>query len=147
MASNVSAQRSAARQTDLKATLKPYVGEYANQKVLKHPIVHRLLADLVGLKKVKTIEHYTLAAGPVDMISGDVVVSGCAPHECSDKSAVVVIVPFTKKTHAAILQNSEIMIYSTEKTYHYLPDGLRNWITIQIAKQLEVGVQIKVRYA
>ncbi|MDQ3800630.1 MAG: hypothetical protein M3384_14370 [Acidobacteriota bacterium] len=132
--------------TSLKA-LKNYAGEYANDKVLKNSVLRKLLVGLVGSSKLKTIEHYTTVAGPVDMISGDIVVSGCAPHQCSDKSAVVVAVLATNEVHAAIFENEEIVIYSKQKTYDYLPEGLKDWVTRTTQYQRdEIGIRVKVRY-
>ena len=147
---DVSAQKKhAKKQTNSSSlkTVKNYVGEIANDKVLKNTAFRKLLISLVGSGKVKTIEHYTTVQGPVDMISGDVVISGCAPHECSDKSAVVVAVLATNEVHAAIFENEEIVIYSKQKTYDYLPEGLKNWITTTTQYQRdEIGVRVKVRY-
>ena len=128
-------------------TLKNYVGEIANTKVLKNSAFRKLLIGLVGSSRVKTIEHYTIVQGPVDMISGDVVISGCAPHECSDKSAIVVAVLAMNEVHAAIFENGEIVIYSKQKTYNYLPEGLKNWVTTTTQYQRdELGIRVKVRY-
>ncbi len=132
--------------TSLKS-LKNYVGKYANEKVLKNSAFRKLLIGLVGNSKVRVIEHYTIVAGPVDMISGDVIISGCAPHECSDKSAIVVAVLATNEVHVAIFENEEIVIYSKQKTYDFLPEGLKDWVmkTIQYQRD-ELGIRVKVRY-
>jgi hypothetical protein len=147
---DVSAQKKRVKKqtnsTSLKS-VKNYVGEYANRKVLRNTALRKLLVSLVGSSKVKTIEHYTTVASPVNMISGDVVVSGCAPHECSDKSAVVVVALATEEVHAAIFENEEIVIYSKQKTYDYLPQGLKEWVTTTTQYQRdEIGVRVKVRY-
>ncbi len=148
---DVSAQKKRVKkQTNLTSlkSLKNYVGEDDGwDKAFKNSALRKLLSALAGTRKIETIQHYTTVGGGVDMISGDVVISGCAPHECSDKSAIVIAVLATNEVHAAIFENEEIIIYSKQKTYDYLPSSLKDWITTTTQYQRdELGVRVKVRY-
>ncbi len=53
----------------------------------------------------------------------------------------------TNEVHAAIFENEEIVIYSKQKTYDYLPEGLKDWVTTTTQYQKdELGIRVKVRY-
>lgn len=125
-------------------SLRKYVGKIANDKILVNPIVRKELIALMGASRYKLLDHYMLVQSGVDMISGDIVASGCAPHECGDKSAVVVVQLETKQIHAAIFQNETVTVYSKQKTFEYLPNGLTDWVTLLKHNQLEYGVRVKV---
>lgn len=125
-------------------SLRKYVGKIANDKILVNPIVRKELILLMGASRYKLLNHYTLVQSGVDMISGDIVASGCAPHECGDKSAVVVVQLESKQVHAAIFQNETVTVFSKQKTLEYLPNGLTDWITLLKQNQLEYGVRVRV---
>lgn len=127
-------------------SLTKYVGKYANDKALRHPTLRRSLVRLIG-RDASKLSHYTLVQGPIDMVSGDVVIAGCAPHECPDKAAVVVAQLETGEVHAAILERGEIVVYTRQKTREYLPEGLQDWIRDTVQYQLnELGIRLRVQY-
>ncbi|MBA3769512.1 MAG: hypothetical protein H0X08_03270 [Blastocatellia bacterium] len=126
------------------AGVKRYVGKVANDKVIANPAVRKELIAVMGARRYRLLDHYTLVQSEVDMISGDVVASGCAPHECMEKSALVIVDIDGRKVHAAIFENPRLTIYSREKTFDFLPNGLTDWVRLLVQAQAEDGVRIRI---
>lgn len=128
------------------ADLKRLVGKYESLAALRNPALRRALIGL-GLRDLKKIESYLLTTPPVEMVSGDIIISGCLSHFCMTYAvAIAVELPFGP-VHAAVLESDVITIYSKKKIFEHLPIGLQNWVSDVIEKAREIfHTRIRVAY-
>ncbi len=118
--------------------LKKYAGEYSSEKILGDKIIKPLLIKMMG----KDYDHLTtnlLVTGPVDLISGSIVIDGNAPHMGGEEMAILDINLSTKVIRAAIFSKNKIIIYSDKEkydgiidknNYEHLPTSLLDWIVV-----------------
>jgi hypothetical protein len=125
--------------------LRRFVGKYQNSAVLRNAALRRALAGL-GLREFRKLDHFMGVQGPVALEGDDVMIAGCAPHQCLDKSAAVVASTASGEVHAAVKEGGIILLYSRQKTYERLPAGLKNWVAEEVANSLDSGVRLAVRY-
>lgn len=80
-----------------------------------------------------------MVTGPVDLISGSIVIEGNAPHKGGEEMAVLDLNLATGIIRAAIYSNTKIIIYSDKdkydgildkNNYEQLPTSILNWIVV-----------------
>ena len=111
-------------------SLKRYAGTDSVETVLNNPTVKTQLANLLG-KKRSVLDHYTTVRGDINLIDGNLVIEGCAPHECDQKSGIIIIELNSGQVHAAIFEIDSVSIYSKLKDYEILPFRLREWASLR----------------
>jgi hypothetical protein len=126
--------------------LRRHVGKYQNSGALRNVALRRALSGL-GISDHRKLDHYTGVAGPVALEGDDVLIAGCAPHQCMDMAAAVVASLASGEVHAAVEERGVITIYSKQKVYERLPAGLKNWVARRIEGAREFGGPVpQVRY-
>lgn len=110
--------------------LKRYAGTDSVKTVLNNPTVKTQLANLLG-KKRSVLDHYITVRGDINLIDGNLVIEGCAPHECDQKSGIIIIELQNGNVHAAIFEIDSVSIYSKLKDYEILPFRLREWTSLR----------------
>jgi hypothetical protein len=126
--------------------LRRLVGKYENAAALRNVALQRGLAA-IGLRDYRKLDYYTGVQGPIALEGDDLTVAGCAPHQCMDKGAGIVVGLASGEVHAAVLEGGFITVYSKVKDYERLPAGLKNWVTQQIESAREFGSPIpRVRF-
>jgi hypothetical protein len=120
------------------ADLRRFVGKYQNDAALRNTALRQALTTL-GLTDFRMLEHYTAVSGGVGLEGDDIVIEGCAPHECMDKAAAVIVGLSSRAVHAAVLENGIITIYSNQRVYSRLPASLKVWMEELAQKALEFG--------
>lgn len=126
--------------------LRRFVDKYESEAALRNTALRRALAR-IGLSDYRKLEHYTGVAVPVALEGDDVLISGCAPHQCMDMGVGIVASLASGEVHAAVLEGGFITIYSRQKTYERLPAGLKNWVSETIQSAREFGGPVpRVRY-
>jgi len=110
--------------------LKRYAGTDSVETVLNTPIVKTQLANLLG-KKRSVLNHYITVRGDINLIDGNLVIEGCAPHECDQKSGIIIIELYNGNVHAALFEVNSVSIYSKLKDYEILPSRLREWTSLR----------------
>ena len=118
--------------------LKKYAGEYSSQKVLNDKKIKPILTQMMG-KEYEHLITNLLVTGPVDLISGSIVIQGNAPHQGGEEMAILDINLPTGIIRAAIFSNKKIVIYSDKEkydgildknSYEQLPTSILNWIIV-----------------
>ena len=126
--------------------LRRLVGKYENAAALRNVALRRGLAAM-GLRDYRKLDDYTGVQGPIALEGDDLTIAGCAPHQCMDKGAGIVVELASGEVHAAVLEAGFIKIYSKVKDYERLPAGLKNWVAGQIESARELGSPIpQVRF-
>lgn len=126
--------------------LRRLIGKYENSAALRNVALRRALAG-IGLRDYRKLDRYTGVAGPVALEGDDVLIAGCAPHQCMDMAAGIVASLASGEVHAAVLEGGFVTIYSRQKDYDRLPAGLKNWVAERIESAREFGGPIpQVRY-
>ena len=90
----------------------------------------------------KDYEHLNtnlMVTGPVDLISGSIVIEGNAPHQGGDEMAILDINLYTGIIRTAIYSRNKIIIYSDQEEYsnfidknkyEHLPISILDWIAV-----------------
>jgi len=109
--------------------LKKYVGTYAinyifSDKIIKKEL-HLLLKD-----KIKLLKENLSVIPPIDMIDGDIVISGIAPHQGGINMAIMDINTKRSVVTVAIYSEGNIFIYSKTNHYDYLPRSIKTQIVL-----------------
>lgn len=113
-----------------------YAGEYKTAEVLGDPAVDAALTRLLG-SELAHLKRNLGVAGPVDLISSDLVISGNAPHQGGEENAIVDINVYSGAVAAAILSQGKIAIYAdTGKTMsgmayeEAVPLAIKDWLAV-----------------
>jgi hypothetical protein len=126
--------------------LRRFVGKYESSAALRNVTLRRALAG-IGLRDYGKLNHYTGVASPVALEGDDLLIAGCAPHQCMDMAVGIVASLASGEVHAAVLEGGIITIYSHQKMYERLPAGLKNWVAETIESAREFGGPVpQVRY-
>jgi hypothetical protein len=109
--------------------LEGFVGKHKNVQELfsKDESIKKGIEDLARDQIVDLYRNLS-TSGPIDMISGDLVFSGNAPHKGGEEMGIIVIELYNGNIHAAIYSNSTTYIFSDKKKFKYLPVALKKWI-------------------
>jgi hypothetical protein len=126
--------------------LRRLVGKYENAAALRNVALQRGLAAM-GLRDYRKLDYYTEVQGPIALEGDDLTIAGCAPHQCMEKGAGIVVGLASGQIHAAVLEGGFIKIYSKVKDYERLPAGLKSWVAGQIESARGFGSPIpQVRF-
>jgi hypothetical protein len=107
------------------AHLVPFIGTYRIQEVLDDPMAAAALARLVPEAARAAIPRNLQVAGPVDFISGYLVLSGNAPHAGGEDEAQVWLKVYDGSAIVVLVQGGVRTLYAAESRYSYLPRVLR----------------------
>jgi len=94
--------------------LRRLVGKYENAAALRNVALRRGLAA-IGLRDYRKLDYFTGVQGPIALEGDDITVAGCAPHQCMDKGAGIVVGLTSGEVHAAVLEGGFITVYSKVK--------------------------------
>ncbi|MEO6390662.1 MAG: hypothetical protein ABIP75_02350 [Pyrinomonadaceae bacterium] len=109
------------------ADLKKLVGKIYAESALRNRQVRRWLT-LLGFRNIDLLTHYTLVGVPIELNGDDIMITGCAPHECY-KTSLVVASMKTMRVYVAIFDGSVASVYSHEKNWDGLPMPIRAWLS------------------
>lgn len=111
--------------------LHKYIGTYQSEEgpLFTDPTVKKAMAETFGDKLPHLLKNLEVR-GPVNFISGNLVLSGNAPHLGGSDMAILVINTYRGSVHGAISSGEEIEVFSTVEKYRYLPLALKDWIVI-----------------
>jgi len=111
-----------------KQLLRDFAGSDDTDALLRHPKVRPQLQELLGSELPRLMGNLDVR-GSVEVVGGDLSVSGNAPHQGTVEEAVVCISFYNMTVGAAIFSKGTITAYSRGKTYDSLPRCVRDWIT------------------
>jgi hypothetical protein len=111
-----------------KQLLREFAGNEDTDALLNHPAVRPQLERLLGEELPHLMRNLDVR-GAVDVLSGELVVDGNAPHQGTEEEAVVCVNIYGLEVNAAILSEGAITVYSRQKGYENLPRCIKDWIT------------------
>jgi hypothetical protein len=111
-----------------KQLLRDFAGSDDTDALLRHPQVRPQLQKLLGSELPHLMGNLDVR-GSVDVVGGDLSISGNAPHQGTEEEAVVCISFYNVTVSAAIFSKGTITAYSRGKTYDSLPRCVTDWIT------------------
>ena len=109
--------------------LKEFIGTYKDEKIYADKYINQKMKDLFKTE----INHLTKnlsVRGPIDFISGNIVISGNAPHQGGSEMGILCINLYNGEISGAIYSNQNIDIYSHEEKYQYLPISIKDTIAV-----------------
>jgi len=109
-------------------SLKTYIGAYAAVELLQDVRVAGPLADLLG-SELAHFKRNLEVAGPIDLISGQLSLSGNASHQGGLEEAVLCISLRDSTVSAALFSKSVIGIYANLDHYDQVSRCIKDWIT------------------
>lgn len=118
--------------------LKKYAGEYSADKVLNDKRIRPILIKMMG-KDYEHLNTNLMVTGPVDLISGSIVIEGNAPHQGGEEMAILDINLYTGIIRTAIYSHNKIIIFSDQEKYskfidknkyEHLPISILDWIAV-----------------
>ena len=118
--------------------LKKYAGEYSSNEILNDKKLKPIILKMMGVEYDHLVSNLSVG-GPVDLISGDIVISGNAPHQGGEEMAILDINLYTGIIRAAIYSNNKIIVYSDKQKYDefidknkydQLPVSILEWISL-----------------
>ncbi len=109
------------------AHLAPYIGTYEYDAVLDDATVQTALRDLVG-EKLPIFRRNLSVSGPIDFSSGNLVLSGLAPHQGGAEEAMILIKIYDGTVRAGLLHQSKMTLYARDPQYAYIPKILRDFL-------------------
>lgn len=111
--------------------LKQYAGEYKCDEFLSDPILEPVLKKMLG-KQYSLFRNNISVVGPINLMGGDLVVSGLAPHQGGEEMSIANVDPITSQVTVGILSQERIQIYTNRKMskeqFKYLPQSVKDWI-------------------
>jgi|GEM_PF-3424870 len=105
--------------------LAPLIGTYRLDDVLADPEVAATLARLVPEEARARIPLNLQVAGPIDFISGYLVLSGNAPHAGGEEEAQLWLKVYDGSALVVLTQSGVRTLYADMERYSYLPKALR----------------------
>jgi hypothetical protein len=113
------------------AHLVPFIGTYSIQEVLDDPVAAAALARLVPDAARADIPRNLQVAGPIDFISGYLVISGNAVHAGGEDEAQVWLKVYDGSAIVVLTRGGVRTLYAGESDYSYLPRMLRAQLATQ----------------
>ena len=114
--------------------LKVYVNTYNDEKIFNDKFVSKSLQKLLGKEKSHLLENLSVR-GPIDMISGELVISGIAPHQGGSEEGIVSINIYSGEITAVIYSNKKFKIYTHQNKYDYLPRSIQNFLILSTSNR------------
>lgn len=108
--------------------LEVYIGSYQSVQLLNDPRVAIPLRRLLGTH-LPHFKRNLEVAGPVDLISGHLAVSGNAPHQGGLEEAVLCVSLRDASVSAALLSSNRIRIYTPHERYDQISRCIKDWIS------------------
>lgn len=114
-----------------------YVGTWDIDDFLAEKDIKNELDMLVGNQINKLTLNFSVS-GAIEYQGGGLVISGNAPHRGTEEEAIVCVQAFGAdiKVHASIYSNEEILIYTRENDYRFLPTCVKDWVTLVNSKHV-----------
>lgn len=101
--------------------------------LLRHPKVRPQLQQLLGAALPHLRDNLNVS-GSVDVVGGDLTVTGNAPHQGTEEEAVVCVSTYNLEVSAAIYSKGIVTAYSRKKTYDELSRCIKDWVTLVNSK-------------
>jgi len=112
-----------------KHLLREYAGSDNWYALLRNPRIWPQLQRLLG-RELRHLQDNLDVTGAVDVVGGDLSVSGNAPHQGTVEEAVVCVNSYTLQVSAAIYSKGYITAYSRAGAYSDLSRCIKSWITL-----------------
>jgi hypothetical protein len=112
-----------------KQLLQQYAGSDDWNALYKHPKIFPQLQRLLG-PNLSHLRGNLDVSGSVDVVGGDLSISGNAPHMGTEEEAVVCVSTYNLEVSAAIFSKGTITAYSRGKTYDNLSRCIKDWVTL-----------------
>lgn len=109
------------------ARLHRFVGSYAYDYVLNDPYVKKELERMLG-DKVEHLKENLKTQASIDFSGGCLVLSGNAPKQGTEQSALLMICTYSGDIHVVIYEEDRAYIYTKAERYAYLPHYLKWWV-------------------
>ena len=122
--------------------LREYAGSDNWYALLKNPKVWPQLQRLLG-KDLPHLQENLSVSGAVDVVGGDLSVSGNAPHQGTVEEAVVCVNSYNLEVNAAVFSKGTITAYSRTKNYNDLSRCIKSWITLVNSERRDLVSQPK----
>lgn len=121
------------------AGLLDYAGTYRSAQLLDETTVAAALHRLLG-PELARLRRNLAVAGPVDLVSCNLVVAGNAEHAGGDENAIVAVNVASGGVAAAILSRGRISIYADTAgfpagmEYAAVPLAVKDWLAVVYTK-------------
>jgi len=112
-----------------KHLLREYAGSDNSYGLIKSPQIWPQLQRLLG-RELRHLQANLDVSGAVDVVGGDLSVSGNAPHQGMVEEAVVCVNTYNLEVSAAIYSKGVVTAYSRSKNYDDLSRCIKTWITV-----------------
>lgn len=110
------------------ALFQKYVGSSNSEGFLNEPAVRAELQKMVGAELPRLLKNLNVK-GDVDLVSGQLVVSGNAAHAGGEEEGIVCVLPEPLKVEAAIASKGRITLFTRAEKYEYASLCVKDWIT------------------
>jgi hypothetical protein len=107
--------------------LAKFAGAYRFLPVLDDPHVAKELSRLVG-SDLPHLRQNLLVSGPVDMIDGQIVLTGGRPNQTHEERGYVSVNMYDGEVRAAIYSQGQTTIYTEGTNYEYMENDIKLWI-------------------
>ncbi len=108
--------------------LKRYIGSYDSNLLLRDPRIDTPLRNLLGNQYSHLIDNLDVS-GSVDLIAGDLSLTGNAIHGGGLEEAVVCVSLFDGAVSAAIFTRGMITVFSHNQDYPSQRQCIKDWVT------------------
>lgn len=123
--------------------LSQYIGTYQLEAVLTDPEVSAMIDKILDEDQKKIFMANMDVTAPIGFESDCLVITGNAQKEGNAERAYLNVCLYAGKINIGIYTDSAVTIYSSEKTYAYLPLSLRVWAYMTTSPN---GFEIKPTY-
>ncbi len=117
-----------------------YVGTYNYDGLLKEPFVEKQLRTLLGKDYRHFIENMSALRTPIGFTGSSLSADGRRNDLPVRENAVLCVDTYHLRVHAGIFSDSTMTIYTSEKTYQYLPSCLTSWVYDSIERGVDRSV-------
>ncbi|MFA5803573.1 MAG: hypothetical protein WC879_02920 [Melioribacteraceae bacterium] len=107
--------------------LKKYVGDRSHERLFADPSLKKSMRQMLKNEYKRLLDNISVTS-PVNLIDGNLVISGNAPHKGDEERGIIVIELYSGQIHVGFFSNGLITIYSSEENYKYLPNSLIKWV-------------------